>query len=237
MTGELSILLITTISLAFFHTISGPDHYLPFIMISKARKWNLRKTITFTAVCGLGHVGSSVLLGIIGIGFGIAVGKLELWEGMRGTIISWLLASFGLLYTVWGIRHSFKNKSHIHKHYHPESGIHEHEHNHYGDHTHIHANEGKRNITPWILFTIFVFGPCEPLIPIIMYPAAKFDFSLMVLLALIFSIITISTMIAAVVAANYGLKILHLKKIEMHYHALAGGTIFLCGIGMIFFGL
>ena len=76
MTDEFFILLTTTVSLALLHTLTGPDHYIPFVVIAKARNWNMKKTIWFTALCGIGHVGSSVLLGLIGIAFGIAVGKL-----------------------------------------------------------------------------------------------------------------------------------------------------------------
>ncbi len=173
MTQELSLLLIATISIAFIHTLTGPDHYLPFIVISKAKKWSLSKTALFTALCGIGHVGSSVILGFIGIALGIAVGKLEFIEGVRGNIISWIFTAFGLVYLIWGIRHSLRNKPHQHIHFHSTGDKHVHEHTHHEEHLHIHEKGDKQNLTPWILFTIFVFGPCEPLIPLVMYPAAK----------------------------------------------------------------
>jgi nickel/cobalt exporter len=67
MSTEFTLLLLTAMSVAFIHTLSGPDHYLPFIMISKARKWSLVKTTWFTVLCGLGHVGSSTIL-LCGLG-------------------------------------------------------------------------------------------------------------------------------------------------------------------------
>lgn len=237
MTDEFFILLTTTVSLALLHTLTGPDHYIPFVVIAKARNWNMKKTIWFTALCGIGHVGSSVLLGLIGIAFGIAVGKLEFLEGLRGNIISWLFTSFGLLYMVWGIRKAYKNKSHKHLHYHIDEGFHEHDHTHHEEHVHIHEGKEKVNLTPWILFTIFIFGPCEPLIPIVMYPAAKHNYSEMNILTIIFSVITIATMIVLVTAASYGFKFLPIKKFERYSHVLAGVTIFVCGLGMLFLGL
>lgn len=237
MTNEFLILIATTASLALVHTLAGPDHYLPFIVISKAKKWNIKKTIGFTALCGAGHVGSSVILGFIGIALGIAVGKLELFEGVRGSIASWLFTSFGLVYMVWGIRRAYKNKIHKHLHYHDNETVHEHEHSHHHDHAHIHESSEKVNLTPWILFTIFVFGPCEPLIPIVMYPAAKHNYSELIIVTLVFSIITIATMITLVAAASFGFKLLPMNKLERYSHALAGGTIFVCGLGMLFLGL
>ena len=49
--------------IAFLHTILGPDHYLPFIVMARARSWSMARTLLVTAVCGLGHVASSILLG------------------------------------------------------------------------------------------------------------------------------------------------------------------------------
>jgi cytochrome c biogenesis protein CcdA len=102
---------------------------------------------------------------------------------------------------------------------------------------HTHPHKQKRNITPWVLFTIFIFGPCEPLIPIVMYPSAKENYQQMFILTLIFSLITITTMMTLVAAAHYGFKFIPMKKLEKHYHTLAGGAIFLCGMGMLVLGL
>jgi len=237
MSQELSLLLIATISVAFIHTLAGPDHYLPFIVISKAKKWSLAKTAWLTALCGIGHVGSSVIIGFIGIALGIAVGKLEFIEGVRGNIISWVFTAFGLTYLVWGIIQAIRNKPHKHIHFHGTGDLHVHEHTHHHEHLHIHENGEKQNLTPWVLFTIFVFGPCEPLIPLVMYPAAKNNYYDLILVTIIFSTVTIFTMLSLVLVASYGLKLLPMKVMEKYSHALAGGTIFLCGMGMLFLGL
>ena len=237
MTQELSLLLFATISIAFIHTITGPDHYMPFIVISKAKKWSLSKTALFTTLCGIAHVGSSVVLGFIGIALGVAIGKLEFIEGVRGNIISWIFTAFGLMYLIWGIRQVIRNKPHHHIHYHRTGDNHIHEHTHHDEHLHIHENGEKINLTPWILFTIFVFGPCEPLIPLVMYPAAKHNYNELLLVTIIFSAVTIITMLSLVLVTSYGIKLVPVKAMEKYSHALAGGTIFLCGIGMLFLGL
>ena len=237
MTQELSLLLIATISIAFIHTLTGPYHYLPFIVVSKAKKWSLAKTVLFTTLCGIGHVGSSVILGFTGIALGIAVGRLEFIEGVRGNIISWIFTAFGLMYLIWGIRRSVRNKPHQHIHFHSKGDKHLHEHTHHYEHLHIHEDGDKRNLTPWILFTIFIFGPCEPLIPLVMYPAAKNNYSDLILVTIIFSAVTILTMLFLVLITLYGIKLMPMKAMEHYNHALAGGTIFLCGAGMLLLGL
>ena len=237
MTSEFTLLLLTAISVAFIHTLSGPDHYLPFIMITKARKWSLVKTSWFTVLCGLGHVGGSIVLGFIGIAFGIALAKLELFESVRGNLIAWLFTAFSLVYLVWAIYRVLRGKKHTHIHYHKNSHTHVHEHNHHAEHMHVHDEKSKAKITPWILFTIFVFGPCEPLIPIVMFPAAKHNWMQLAVVTGTFSIITILTMLTVVLVASFGIKFFPLKVMEKYSHVMAGSTILLCGLGMVFLGL
>ena len=114
MTNEIILLAGTAASIGFFHTLLGPDHYLPFIFMAKARKWSMFKTSWVTVACGIGHVGSSILLGIIGFTFGIALGKLEMFEGIRGDLAAWAFVLFGLAYFIWGLRRAIVNKPHKH---------------------------------------------------------------------------------------------------------------------------
>jgi len=124
MSQEMIILLSTAAVLGFFHTLLGPDHYLPFIVMGKARQWSMAKTTWITVLCGMGHVASSVLLGFIGIALGMAVTKLVVVESFRGNLAAWALIAFGLVYFVWGMRRAWKNKPHQHSHFHTEGHTH-----------------------------------------------------------------------------------------------------------------
>ena len=44
MSTEAVVLLGTASTIGFIHTLIGPDHYLPFIVLSKARNWSTKKT-------------------------------------------------------------------------------------------------------------------------------------------------------------------------------------------------
>jgi len=237
MSHDLAILTITAASIGFFHTLFGPDHYLPFIVMSKARNWSMIKTSWITFLCGLGHIAGSVVLGLLGIVFGLAVSSLEAVESVRGDIAAWLLIAFGLLYMAWGIRKAIRNKPHAHWHVHNNGEKHIHTHNHHEEHLHVHDIEGVKNLTPWILFTIFVFGPCEPLIPMLMYPAATGSWMNVAWVAFVFGSITILTMMTVVLISSFGIGFLPLKKLERYTHVIAGATILLCGISIRFLGL
>ncbi len=236
MSNEITLLAITAASIGFFHTLFGPDHYLPFIMMSKARNWSTPKTMLITSLCGLGHVGSSVVLGIIGVSIGIAITKIEIFESFRGNLAAWAFIAFGMIYFIWGLRKAIRNKPHTHLHIHEDSTSHEHEHAHIKDHSHVHESKGK-TITPWILFTIFVLGPCEPLIPILMYPAANNNIGGLILVTLIFTTVTIATMMVVVYVTSNGIKLIPMKKMEKYSHAIAGAIILFSGLGIQFLGL
>ncbi|MBL7138516.1 MAG: sulfite exporter TauE/SafE family protein [Bacteroidales bacterium] len=237
MSQELLLLTITAASIGFFHTLFGPDHYLPFIVMSKARSWSMVKTSWITFLCGVGHILSSVLLGMLGIALGIAVNTLVDVESFRGEIAAWMLIAFGLVYMLWGIRRAIRNRPHSHFHAHENVKHHSHIHSHHDEHTHVHQREGVKSLTPWILFTIFLFGPCEPLIPILMYPAATESFWSVVWIAAVFGSITIGTMMTIVLISSFGIQFLPLKKMERYMHAIAGATILLCGLSIQFLGL
>lgn len=237
MVNETLILTWTALSLGFFHTLVGPDHYLPFIVMAKVRRWSLLKTTIITFVCGLAHVASSVILGFLGIAAGMAVFKLEAFESIRGEAAAWLLLVFGFTYFIWGIHRAIRNKPHRHIHSHSLADTHEHTHAHSGKHAHIHEAGGRADITPWVIFTIFVFGPCEPLIPMLMYPAAKGNMVSVALVATVFAIATISTMLILVLALSFGLMKLPLARMERYSHALAGFAIIMCAVAIKFLGL
>jgi nickel/cobalt transporter (NicO) family protein len=236
MNNSITLLSITAVSIGFIHTLLGPDHYLPFIVLSQAKKWTLRKTMIITFLCGLGHVLSSVVLGLVGIAVGISVNNLVSIESFRGNIAAWLFISFGLVYMIISIRNLIKNRKHNHSHHHFGGENHLHEHDHHNEHTHLHEDNVVKT-TPWILFLIFVFGPCEPLIPILMYPAAENNISGAVYVSVLFSIVTIGTMMSIVLAFKLGLNKINLKPLEKYNHLIAGTMIFVSGLAINFLGL
>lgn len=237
MNSEIIILALTAASVGFVHTLFGPDHYLPFIVLAKSRNWSFRKTGMITIACGLGHVGSSIILGLIGVAFGIGIYKLENLEGGRGGLVGWLFIAFGLVYFIWGVRQAVLNKPHSHLHLHEDDESHEHFHEHVAGHTHTHGSNKIPKMTPWILFLIFVLGPCEPLIPILMYPAAEINISGLILVTSVFAITTILTMLTIVFITLRGVNLIPLGKAERYTHLVAGAMILLSGVGIQFLGL
>jgi nickel/cobalt transporter (NicO) family protein len=229
-------LLGTAVGIGFFHTLIGVDHSLPFVVLGRAQGWSVKKLLAITALCGTGHVLSSVLLGFVGIGFGVAVGRLEWIEGRRGEISAWLLIGFGLAYAAWAIWRSLRNRLHHHVHFHADRAAHEHQHSHGGEHLHPHGLD-RRALTVWALFVVFVLGPCEPLIPLLMVPAMAYHWSGVALVAAAFGITTIATMLAVVMVGYLGFRPSFFGFLEKHVHAVAGLMIAFSGIAIKAFGI
>ncbi len=228
-------LLFTAISLGFIHTLLGPDHYVPFIALAKSNGWSLKKTLLISSVCGIAHCLSSVVIGFLGIGLGIAVGQLELIEGYRGDLASYLMIAFGLAYFFWALRRFLKKQTHVHSHQHGHQW-HSHEHAHKQDHLHAHATSKKTTNLYWGIFIVFLFGPCEPLIPLLMYPAAQSSVVLTTWVALTFTLTTVLTMLFAVSTGYAGLGSLKWKRLSPYSDLMASSAIILCGV-LIILGL
>lgn len=242
--GSLPALAATAATLGFVHTALGPDHYLPFVVLSRARGWSAARTALVTTLCGLGHVLSSVVLGLVGITLGVALFKLEAFESFRGDIAAWLLIIFGFTYFVWGLWRALRNRPHVHEHAHDGGVEHSHVHSHGGGHAHVHEAE-RRSMTPWVLFLIFVFGPCEPLIPLVMFPAAKGNMLHVVIVAAVFLVATVGTMLTIVMGVRYGLVTAARSdrltaafgRMGRFSHAAAGLVVMACGGAITFLGL
>jgi sulfite exporter TauE/SafE len=231
---DFNVLLATAIAIGLIHTLLGPDHYLPFIVMRRARGWSIGKTTFITIFCGIGHVLGSVILGLVGITFGIGIGFLEKLEAARGSMASWLLIGLGLAYAVWGLRLGLRASRHTHDHQH-EGDRHLHPHHHLGRHAHVHGD--PQSITPWALFIIFVLGPCEPLIPILMYPAAQGSPAEVFYVIMAFGVVTIATMTGIVIIISTGVAQINLGPLERYTHALAGIIIAASGLAIELFGL
>lgn len=237
-------LYFTAATVAALHTLLGPDHYLPFVAMSRAGSWSRSKTLVVTLLCGVGHVVGSVAIGALGIAMGAGLFRLESLQRFRGDVAGWLMIAFGLAYFLWGMRRAVRNKPHTHLHVHADGTVHAHKHTHGRDHMHVHhasgaaTDHGAGRMTPWVLFTVFLFGPCEPLIPVLMYPAAGGDVWAIVAVTLIFTVVTLGTMVVAVwvgcvMAERTGRLTPRLFAPAARYaYAIAGFVVMSCGVAI-----
>ncbi len=214
------VLLAAAASIGIVHTMIGVDHILPFIIVGRAQKWSLSRLLTITLLCGTGHVLSSVVLGLVGIAIGVAIGRLEVIEARRGQMAAWILIGFGLAYTIWSLYREREKRVGLALS--PE------------------VSAGWRRpevVTVSILFIVAVLGPCEPLIPILMAPAFESMWLTVVGVVLIFGVVTLGTMCILVTIGYFGLRFPAFSFMERHVHTVSGLAIAGSGLALRVLGI
>jgi hypothetical protein len=230
--GLTTSLLVAAVGVGVVHTALGPDHYLPFVALARARGWSRARTLAVTAACGTGHVAASLALGALLLGAGASVGALEAIESGRGSFAAWALVAFGLAYGLWGARVAWRRGSDLALHEHT-GHVHLHRHGH-EHHRHAEGERGnERRTTFWALFLIFVLGPCEVLIPLVFVPASEGRWALALGTAAVFGVATLATMVILVAALHAGVRGLSLGGLERWSQALAGAILSASGAAMI----
>ncbi len=200
-----------TATIALVHAAAGPDHYLPFIAIGRAREWSLARAFFITLAAGIAHVLSSVVIGFIGIAAGITLESLKFLEGTRGTVAGWLLILAGVFYLLWSLR----------------------------QHSHRHATMDlddprmrNRSVLFWTLVAVVVLGPCEPLVPL-MFVAVQISWTAVIVSSLLFLVLTLVVMEAFVLAALAGLRALPFQLTHRLSNALAALVIIGLGVALM----
>jgi len=250
---DVLLMVWTAAALGAFHTVLGPDHYVPFVMMARAEKWSRLRPAVVTFLCGVGHVRGSIAIGAALVAAGAAVSGWEStsWAAFhewRGPVAAWLLVGVGAAFFVYGIVRARRGIAHTHVHVHGSDGAHEHEHAHEDAHLHPHtkedkpglhphAEEKKRSLTPWVLFSIFIFGPCESLIPLMLAAWAVGGLAGTVCVAAAFSFTTILTMLLVVGALLAGISRVPLGRMDRYSLAVAGLSLVICGGAILFLGL
>lgn len=133
---------------------------------------------------------------------------------------------------LWGLYRINNQKAHKHFDFENDGSLYVFEHNH---HNAILPQE-RHKVTPWVMFIIFLLGPCEPMIPLLYYPAAQNSIYGMLLLILVYTSVTLLTMLSLVLLGYFGIAFTSTPKVEKYVHVIGGATILLCGSGMLWMG-
>lgn len=59
-------LLVAAFILATTHSMS-PDHWFPFVMVGRAQQSKISQVLVLACLAGIGHVGTSVIIGLLGV--------------------------------------------------------------------------------------------------------------------------------------------------------------------------
>lgn len=212
---------------AFLHA-ALPTHWLPFVLVGRARGWARRKTLAVTAAAGVGHVALTSLLGLLIAWFGFTlnerVGHAFPW------IAAGVLAALGLFYLY---RQSIGAGI---LHHHPPGTAH-----HAGEHCgealdHTHWDDELKD-TPLVsaragdsaaiggLFMMLTVSPCEAFLPIYL-AGVQYGWRGFAVLSGILAIAALAAMMLFTWLALFGFERIRIRHFERREAGVVG-TIFL----------
>jgi ABC-type nickel/cobalt efflux system permease component RcnA len=225
-----TLLPVTAAATALFHTLI-PDHWLPFVLIGRARGWSGRTTALVSGFSALVHTLLSIALGLMALRLG-QLGARIIGERLeRGSGL--LLVVFGAAYALW----AWRKGGHFHPggallHGRNEGRCDGHEGSAGSDHLHYHADDawirsdvGKGAIP---LALIVGLNPCVLLLPIMMATAEQ-GAGAIALVTLAYSVTTIALMVGLSVAGVAGTRRLPVPAVARHMETASGILIALCG--------
>ena len=211
LTADVQALLLTALSIGIVHTLIGPDHYVPFVALARQRGWSMGRTLGITTLCGAGHCASSVAIGTVGILLGTGLTQLEALEAVRGDVAAWLLLGFGLALIALSVRRRRREIAGAHA----------------GSKSHLdHSLVAS-------LFVVFVLGPCEALIPLLMFPAATANVNAIVAVTLVFCAATVLTMLVCVTGTLSAVPKRVTHRLANYAGHITGTVIALCAVAML----
>jgi nickel/cobalt exporter len=230
----LTTIAFTGFTVAFFHA-AIPTHWLPFVLVSRARGWSRPKSLSVVAAAGICHVAITSLLGLVIAWFGFQL------DAKIGSAFPWvaggLLGLFGLFY-LWrqvtgrGIMHHHPPGSHHHADEHCGE---EKEHSHWDDELKDSALV-SRGAGDWAaiggLLVMLTISPCEGFLPVYL-SGVQFGWRGFVVLSAILATATLVGMTLFTWLALLGFEKIRVRNFERYEAGLLGALFLVLGAVVI----
>ncbi len=227
----LTTIAITGFTVAFFHA-AIPTHWLPFVLVARARGWSRARTLLATLCAGLGHVTLTSLLGV-----GIAWFGFQLNERV-GAAFPWLIGAFLVVvggYYFWrqwrgqGICHHHAMGSH---HRPSDACGHEDDHSHWEEELQE-SPLMSTGVGDWAamggLFVMLTLSPCEGFLPVYL-SGVKFGWRGFALLTAILAVGALAGMTLFTWLTLLGLDRIKVQWLERREAGLVGAMFILLGV-------
>ncbi|MFZ6011668.1 MAG: hypothetical protein ACOYXT_15100 [Bacteroidota bacterium] len=201
----MTTLIAGSLVLSVLHALI-PNHWLPVLAIAKKENWSLTRTTGITFIAGLSHALSTVLVGVVVglIGFTLA-SKIEYFTRFLAPSV---LVALGLFYIY---------QHHRHKHF------------------HLHRHDEIVSDTKVIasLVVAMFFSPCLEVEAYFLMAGSE-GWWAVVLLAVLYTVVTVGGMVAWVRFTYAGLLKINWHNLEHNAGVITGITLVLTGIASFF---
>lgn len=233
-TTTLTAIAALGFSVAFLHA-AIPTHWLPFVLVGRARGWSRARTVLVTLAAGLGHVALTTVLGLGVAWFGFRLNETA--GGLFPWIAGGVLAAMGAYY-LWrqwqgtGICH-----------HHPPGG-HHHADEHCGeeaDRTHwedelkdspLISNRAADSAAIGGLFVMLTLSPCEAFLPVYL-SGVQFGWRGFAVLSAILAVAALAGMTLFTWLAVLGFDRIRIQRLERREAGLLGAIFLVLAIAVI----
>ncbi|HRZ87463.1 MAG TPA: hypothetical protein P5287_06580 [bacterium] len=204
---ETTGLVIGALVISLVHAVL-PTHWLPFVLVGRARKWTKRRIMLVAAAAGVGHVGATIVLGFLVFLLGF---KIAEYAGHSVHLISGsFLILIGAVFCANHFRH--------------------HHHHHHGAPDKEYLTDKAAVLS---LFGLMTFSPCEAILPVFL-AAGTVGWKTVVPLLAIILVGTVSVMLLLVWLASSGLERVKSKLLETCEYLVVGMILIVLGLLVIF---
>jgi putative Mn2+ efflux pump MntP len=194
-------ILVGSIVLSILHAII-PNHWLPVLAVGKKENWDLGQMTRVTFLLGLSHASSTVLIGFL-LAF-IGEGLSASLKNFTALIAPSLLIVLGAFYIYQHMRHH-----HFHLHGHPE--------------------QVSKSKLVFSLATAMFLSPCFEIEAYFLVAGAE-GLLFVVLLATLYTLITVSGMVLWVRLAFKGMQKMNWHSVEHNAGIITGITLIVSGV-------
>lgn len=199
--------IISSIVLSIVHALI-PNHWLPIVAVSRAEKWSRATTLWATAISGIAHIASTIIIGIL---VGFAGYRLSsAYEWISTVIAPAILIGLGIFYIA---------KNFLTRHHH---------HDHFGK---IPKNKTIAAVIISLSIGMF-FSPCIEL-ESYYFTAGIYGWMGILIVSLVYLSVTVSAMVILVAVALQGMNRFNFDLLEKNEKAVIG--IVLVAIGILTF--
>lgn len=233
----LTTLAATGFTVAFFHAVI-PTHWLPFVLVARARGWGRAKTLAVAALAGVGHVALTSALGL-----------LIAWAGLHldAEAGEWFPRLAGGLLLALGAGYFWRQARGGVLHHHAPGGAHHpsaacgheaREQSHWDEELRDTALTSRR-AGDWAavsgLFTMLTLSPCEAFLPVYL-SGVHYGWHGFLVLSGILAVGTLAGMLLFTWLTLLGFARLSVQRFERHEAALLGAIFTALGLLMLFSG-
>lgn len=198
-------LLLGSLLLSLIHAMI-PSHWLPIVAIGKSEKWDQRETLMVTAISGLAHTMSTVLLGVVIGLIGISLSKS--YTILSEKIAPSLLIVIGIVYLFTGLKR-----------------------NNHKDHslnTGRNKERTKRAIIVSLVITMFL-SPCLEIEAYYLQAAVE-GWTGILMLSSVYVVITVGGMLLLVFLAGKGVRSIRSHFLDHYEKILSGLVLVILGV-------